>query len=131
MTSKVVTHTLSNTAGRVDITVGVSYKSDIQKAHKLILEAATEYPGTIKDPEPNCFLTAFGDSSVDFLLHFWVQDVKKGRFLPKSDVLFSIWQKFKDNDIEIPFPQRDLHLKSIKESLTFVEKPNSNPQPHA
>lgn len=120
MTNKVVNYTLSNTAGRVDIEVGVSYGSDINKAHGLILEAANEYPGTIKDPHPNCFLTSFGDSSVDFLLHFWVSDVKQGRFQPKSDVLFSIWQKFKDNGIEIPFPQRDLHLKTFQEPVTFI-----------
>ncbi len=127
MTNKVINHTLSNTAGRVDITVGVSYRSDIQKAYDLILEAVHEYQGTIKNPEPNCFLTGFGDSSVDFLLHFWVSDVKKGRFQPKSDVLFKIWQKFKDNDIEIPFPQRDLHLKSVKEPWVVAELPENQP----
>ena len=122
ITSKVTNHTLSNAAGRIDVSVGVSYSANIQKAHELILEAACQYPGTLSDPEPNCFLTNFGDSSVDFLLHFWVSDVKKGRFLPKSEVLFSIWKKFKDNNIEIPFPQRDLHLKTVKDHFEFVEK---------
>ncbi len=122
MTGKVVNHTLSNTAGRIDIEVGVSYSSDIQKAHQLIIEAAKEYSGTISTPEAHCFLSNFGNSSVDFILHFWVSDVKKGRFLPKSDVLFSIWSKFKENGIEIPFPQRDLHLKTVRDDITIVEK---------
>ena len=112
ITSRVINWTFSNTRGRVEIPIGVSYQSDIEKAHDLILEAARENPRCIKDPEPKCFLRGYGDSSVDFLLHFWVEDVTQGRWEPQSDVLFAIWNKFKANGIEIPFPQRDIHIKS-------------------
>jgi small-conductance mechanosensitive channel len=61
---------------------------------------------------PKCYLRGYGDSSVDFILHYWVDDVTLGRWEPESDILFSIWRKFKENDIEIPFPQRDIHLRS-------------------
>lgn len=111
VTSRVTNWTYSNTKGRVEINLGVSYASDIEKARELILEAATEHPRCIEDPHPVCFLKDFGESSVDFLLFFWVADVTEGRFEPRSDVLRSIWRKFKEHDIEIPFPQRDVHIK--------------------
>jgi small-conductance mechanosensitive channel len=57
-------------------------------------------------------LLNYGDSSVDFTLLFWVDDVTEGRWGPKSDVMFAIWDKFAANNIEIPFPQRDLHIRS-------------------
>jgi len=112
ITSRVTNLTFSNSRGRVEISLGVSYKSDIELARKLLLEAAAEHPRTIADPEPVCFLRNFGDSSVDFTLFFWVADVTEGRWEPQSNVMYAIWQKFKDNNIEIPFPQRDLHLRS-------------------
>ena len=70
-----------------------------------------ENPRCAIAPEPACFLRSFGDSSVNFTLHFWVEDVTLGRWPTQSEVMFSIWRKFKDNSIEIPFPQRDLHIK--------------------
>ena len=112
ITSRVVNWTYSNPHGRVEIPVGVSYGSDIEKAKQLILEAAKEHPRCVSEPEPQCFLRNFGDSSVDFILHFWVADVVQGRWGPQSEVMFSIWNKFAENGIEIPFPQRDLHLKT-------------------
>ncbi len=112
MTNKVTNLTMTNSSGRIDIEVGISYKSDVHLAKKIILEAATEHRFCLKKPEPNCYLVKFGDSSVEFLLHFWIGDVAPGRFLPKSEVMLSIWDKFKENNIEIPFPQRDLHIKS-------------------
>jgi small-conductance mechanosensitive channel len=112
ITNRVTNWTYSNPRGRVEIQIGVSYKSDIHKAHELILEAAREHPRCIKDPEPSCFLLNYGDSSVDFTLLFWVDDVTEGRWGPKSDVMFAIWDKFAANNIEIPFPQRDLHIRS-------------------
>jgi len=110
ITNKVVNWTYSNKKGRVDIPIGVSYKSDIKLAHSLILEAATEHPRCITDPAPECYLREYGDSSVNFLLIFWVDDVTEGRYKPQSDVMFSIWNKFKAHDIAIPFPQRDVHI---------------------
>ena len=112
ITSRVVNWTYTNSKGRVEIDIGVSYDADLEKASDLILQAATEHPRCISDPEPKCFLRKYGDSSVDFILHFWVDDVTKGRWEPHSEVMFSIWRKFKENGIQIPYPQRDLHLKS-------------------
>lgn len=118
ITTRVVNWTYSDTKGRIEIPIGVAYGSDIQKAHDLILEAATENPLCISDPAPFCYLRNFGDSSVDFILHLWIADVTGGRWKTQSQVMFEIWRKFKANEIEIPFPQRDLHLKSSDVSIT-------------
>lgn len=114
ITTRVTNWTFSNTKGRIEIIIGVSYNSDIEKARELILEAAQEHPRCIEAPEPKCYLRNFGDSSVDFILHFWIADVTAGRWEPQSDVMFAIWQKFRENDISIPFPQRDLHIKDVR-----------------
>ncbi|MGD8326914.1 MAG: mechanosensitive ion channel [Sphingomonadales bacterium] len=112
ITSRVTNWTFTNSKGRVEILIGVSYESDIEKARELILEAANEHPRCINEPAPVCYLRNFSDSSVDFLLFFWVGDVTAGRYEPQSDVMRSIWKKFKENNITIPYPQRDIHLKS-------------------
>ena len=114
ITKNVTNWTFSNTKGRIDINVGVSYGSDLDLVYKLILEAANEHPRASQSPAPECFLVDFGDSSVNFTLFFWVNDIIEGRKRPRSDVLFSIWRKFKEHGIEIPFPQRDLHIKNIE-----------------
>ncbi|MFT4862208.1 MAG: small-conductance mechanosensitive channel [Pseudohongiellaceae bacterium] len=112
ITSRVINWTYSSNKGRVEVNVGVSYGSDLHLAQSLIVEAALAHPRCIDDPAPKCFLREFGDSSINFILHFWVSDVTEGRWEPQSDVMFGIWEKFKANNIEIPFPQRDLHLRS-------------------
>jgi small-conductance mechanosensitive channel len=117
ITNRVTNWTFSNTNGRVEILLGVSYDSDIEKARELILEAAIEHPRCIQDPAPACFLTEFADSSVNFQLFFWVSDVTEGRLEPKSDVLRSIWKKFAEHNITIPFPQRDVHIKSPEQNI--------------
>lgn len=112
ITQKVTNWTYSTKKGRVEFKVGVAYGSDLRLVQKLVLEAAAEHPRCSKDPAPSCFLSEFADSSVNFLLYFWVDDVTDGRLEPQSDVMFSIWEKFKEHNIEIPFPQRDIHIKT-------------------
>ena len=119
ITSRVSNLTYSNARGRVDISVGVAYGSDLSKVYDLILEAADTYEYALKDEgfKPNCYLREYGDSSVNFLLTFWLRDVTTGRWRAKSDVMFKIWNAFKAEGIEIPFPQRDLHIRSGLEPM--------------
>ena len=112
ITNRVTNWTFSNSRGRVDINVGVAYGTDLDFAARLITEAAQEHPRCMDTPVAECFLVDFADSSVNFTLYFWVEDVAEGRIRPRSEVMFAIWRKFKENDIEIPFPQRDLHIKN-------------------
>ncbi len=117
ITSRVTNWTYSSNKGRVEIAIKVAYDSDLQLAHDLIVETAGEHERCLEDPAPACFLREFGDSSVNFILHFWVSDVTEGRWGPTSDVLFKIWEKFKANNIRVPYPQRDLHIRSNELAL--------------
>jgi small-conductance mechanosensitive channel len=110
--NRVTNWTFNNRKGRLEINIGVAYESDIEKAMELILEAANEHSRCIHDPKPSCYLKEFADSSVNFMLFFWVADVSKGRYRTKSEVMLSIWRKFKEHDIAIPYPQRDIHIKN-------------------
>ena len=112
ITNRVTNYTFSNTSGRIEILIGVSYESDIELARDLILQAANEHPRCSKNPAAQCYLNDYAASSVDFLLYFWIDDVTLGRAEPRSDVLRSIWEKFKAHNIEIPYPQSDIHIKS-------------------
>jgi len=112
ITNRVINWTFSNTMGRVEIPIGVSYDSDLEQVHDILIEAAKNNPRCSTEKEPVCFLRSFSDSSVDFMLFFWVDDVENGRWAPQSEVMLDIWKRFSENNITIPFPQRDLHLRS-------------------
>lgn len=109
---QVVNWTLSNPKARITINFGVSYGSDIEKARDVALEAVKANPKSIDDPAPVCWLDEFGDSSVNFIVYFWVQNVNDGFRSVKSEVMFDIWRALKENNIEIPFPQRDLNIRT-------------------
>ena len=113
ITHRMTNWTYTNNFGRIDITVGVPYDSDIKKAYDLMIEAAKEHPKCSKRQGPDCFLEEYGDSAVIFTLYFWVDNIIEGRKRPKSDVMFSIWDKFEANNIQIPFSQHDIHIKNL------------------
>jgi small-conductance mechanosensitive channel len=73
-----------------------------------------QFERVLKKPKPEAFLVGFGDSSVDFELQFWIHDPQKGIINVRSKILLAIWDAFKENNIEIPFPQRDLHIKTTE-----------------
>ena len=108
---------------RVRLPVGVHYKSDVPRAMELCLEAAQETPRVLEDPKSVCLLKGFGDSSVDLELRFWINDPMNGRANVMSQILLGIWKKFHANGIEIPYPQRDLHVRTPNvESLEDVAR---------
>jgi small-conductance mechanosensitive channel len=103
----------SDSLVRLRVPVGISYDSDVRLAMKLCLESAKQIARVQKDPEPRINVTGFGDSSVNLELRIWINDPQQGRGSVISDVLLVIWDLFHEHGIEIPFPQRDLHLKSV------------------
>jgi small-conductance mechanosensitive channel len=121
MTNQVVNWSYSSKDVRVKAPVGVSYDSDLELVTKLLYQAADEIERVQKHPKPRVNLMEFGDNSVNFELRFWIQDPEGGLANIRSDVYMRIWQLFKENDIEIPFPQRDLHLRSSKQLDQLVE----------
>jgi small-conductance mechanosensitive channel len=97
---------------RFRLPVGVAYGSDVNKVQEALVAAAREHPATLNDPEPNAFLEKFGDSTIDFELVAWTQEMsyKPRRF--RSDLNYLIYKHLTAAGIEIPNPQRDLHIKS-------------------
>ena len=118
ITKEVINWSYSDELVRVSAEVGVSYSSDLRLVEKLILKAAEEKRRILSSPEPNCLLMGFGDSSVNFELRFWISDPRNGIQNIRSEILFSIWDNFEEHGIEIPFPQRDYHLKSVSDSVS-------------
>ena len=76
------------------------------------MQAAAEIPRILKDPEPVCYVQDFADSSVNIEIRFWINDPVNGRANVIGPLLLIIWDKFHEHGIEIPYPQRDLHLRS-------------------
>ena len=113
ITQRVENWSFSDDLVRLRIPIGISYNSDVRLAMKLCLESAAKVARVQKKPEPRINATGFGDSSVNFELRVWINDAPQGRGSVISDVLLEVWDAFHANDIEIPFPQRDLHLKSV------------------
>jgi len=123
ITQQVVNWSYSNDAVRLKIPVGISYKSDLRKAIALCLEAAAEAPRVNRTPQSVCLVKGFGDSSVDLELRIWINDPRNGVSNVKSDVLLLIWDKFHANGIEIPFPQRDVHIRSTEHIPVLAQSP--------
>jgi len=117
ITKEVINWSYSDELVRVDAKVGVAYNSDLRLVQKLLMKAIEEKDRILTDPEPNVLLTDFGDSSVNFEIRFWISDPRNGIQNIRSKVLLSVWDHFKENEIEIPFPQRDYHLKSLPDDL--------------
>jgi small-conductance mechanosensitive channel len=99
-----------NKLGRIEILVGVGYGSDAKRVHEILLEIASNHPLVLKNPEPFVLFSAFGESSLDFEVRVFLADVSNG-IIVQNDVRFAILEAFARENIEIPFPQRDVHLK--------------------
>ncbi len=101
--------TQNGTTTRESVTVGVAYGSDVQLVKQLLLKAAKSQKDVLKYPEPAVLFTNFGDSSLDFKLAFTLGDSFNAR-IPQSDIRFEIDKLFREHNISIPFPQRDVHI---------------------
>ena len=102
---------------RFNFPVGVSYKEDPQKVKRILLEVSKANEGVLKFPEPDVLFDNYGDNSINFNLRVWSSEfVNKPKVL-KSQLYYEIFRRFGEENVEIPFPQRDLHLKSGFEKL--------------
>ena len=97
---------------RLNFPVGVSYNEDPEKIKKLLLEVANANQGVLQKPPPDILFENFGDSSLEFNLRVWTDEYSDKPKVLKSQLYYSIFKKFKEHGVEIPYPQRDLHLKS-------------------
>ena len=97
---------------RLRVPFGVAYGSDIPLLKQVILQVAEKHEAVLKDPGPSLFFTGFGESSLDFELGVWTIDMAHNPLRFRSDLYYAIEDALRKNKIEIPFPQRDLHLRS-------------------
>ncbi len=110
ITSQVVNWSHSSDLIRLDIYFGVSYHSDPHEVRKLAREAASSVPRVVSTPAAVCHIVGFGDSSIDFILRFWIRDPSGGLTNVRGAVYLALWDTLKENDIEIPFPRRDITI---------------------
>jgi len=96
---------------RLHIKIGVGYGSDPHAVEKILLEAAAANEHVLKDPAPKAVFREFGESSLNFELLIWTSDMSHHVGALESALNFAIWDKCKEHQIEIPFPQRDLRIK--------------------
>jgi len=109
--TEVVNWNLGDPRSRIHVTVGVAYGSDPARVRRALLEAARSHPEVEPDPRPQVQMLGFGDSSLDFELLAWTRNPRDKNRLA-SDLNFQIVERLRSHGIEIPFPQRDLHLRS-------------------
>lgn len=111
VSSTVINWTYADQRIRLEIDVGVSYTSDLETVLSSLREVAEEHPEVLTNPVPEVLHTGFGDSSWNMRLRAWIADPKRHPQV-RSALNCAIVRKFRDNGVEIPFPQRDLHVRS-------------------
>ena len=126
MTREVENWSYSNRNVRISIPVGVSYNTDMDHAIELMKQACVDVPRVLKHPKPVVWMLEFGDNSVNFEIRCWINDPQSGVGNFKAAVLKRVWDLFKEHEIEIPFPQRDIYIKTMPAAQEMVE---AQPQP--
>lgn len=109
LNQNLINWTLDNPKKRNEMKLGVSYDSDVQKVKEILTNILSNHPQILKVPSPIVLFMNFGDSSIEFVIKYWVT-----HFLLEndvhSDIMFEIEKQFRENGITIPFPQRDVHI---------------------
>ncbi len=108
---EVINWSHKNPVSRIRLPVGVSYDSDPKQVKEVLIETGHQHPQVLSQPPPTVFFKGFGDSALNFELLVWIADPAK-QLIIKSDLYFAIAAALRQHDIEIPFPQQDLHIRS-------------------
>ncbi|MGR3708843.1 MAG: mechanosensitive ion channel family protein, partial [Alterinioella nitratireducens] len=124
ITSQVVNWSHSNQFVRLDINFGTAYSDDPHKVRKLAIEAARSVDRVLSSRAPVCHIVGFGDSSVDYVLRFWILDPTGGLTNIRGNVFLALWDSFQENGISIPFPQREVRMLG---EATDAETPDEAP----
>ncbi|HVO85172.1 MAG TPA: mechanosensitive ion channel domain-containing protein, partial [Syntrophobacteria bacterium] len=128
VSNQVTNWTLSDRKSRITLPVGVAYGSDVTLVMRTLLESVTSNPLVLKIPDPQVVFSGFGESSLDFRLFVWITDVDS-RLRAQTEILQEIDRRFRELGIEIPFPQRDLHLRTVADSAAQILKGSSPSHP--
>ncbi|HEY5721839.1 MAG TPA: mechanosensitive ion channel domain-containing protein [Allosphingosinicella sp.] len=111
MTQEVENWSYSSRDVRLHIPVGVAYSCDLPFVQQLMIQAAKESSRVLAQPEPRIWLIKFGESSIEHEILVWISDPELGVGSVQSEILNRLWLLFKENDIVVPYPQRDLHIR--------------------
>ncbi|MDQ3444560.1 MAG: mechanosensitive ion channel [Pseudomonadota bacterium] len=121
VSSPVINHSYSNTTVLVKVTLSVAYDSDVDRVLQILVETASEQPRVLEDPAPTSFITGFGADGIDLQVGFWIRDPEAGSLGIRSDISRAVLKKFQEHGIEIPYPQRDLRIRSISGAATRLK----------
>ncbi|HOD76556.1 MAG TPA: mechanosensitive ion channel, partial [Syntrophorhabdaceae bacterium] len=126
MYKNIVNWTYRDPRGRAEISVGVAYGSDTEVVRDLLVRCALSHPNVLREPEPYVLFWDFGDSALVFRLRFWIRRPVQMRDKISSAIRFEIDRVFKENTIEIAFPQQDVHIRSA-DGLNSLPAPEGKP----
>lgn len=121
LSQHLVNWTMGSNRRRYEIQVGVAYDTDLLKARSLINKVLSDNVMVLKNPEPVIWVTTFNNSSIDFVIKFWVAHFNYG-FDVKSELMIDIDKIFRENGIVIPFPQQDIYIKTASDTKADDEK---------
>jgi len=116
ITTEVINWSYSDRRVRLKLPVQISYADDPGQAMQILTEAATMSPRVLPDPAPAARLMGFGDHGIELELRVWIRDPQEGVANVRSDINMAIWERFREADITIPFPQQDLYVKELPAS---------------
>ena len=131
LSQHLINWTLTDKNRRIELLIGVAYGSDADKVKEILLKVM-DVDSILKTPPPSVFLQNFADSAVEFRLLFWVENIDTW-VIVRSEIMTSIYKQFAENGIEIPFPQRDLHVKNLPQNggITLTEAKYEKSQPQS
>ena len=133
VTGQVVNWSHSDEFVRIDLTFNTSYKDDPHKVRAVAIAAAQKVPRVLDTREVKCHITGFGDSSIGYVLRFWIHDPREGLQGVRGPVFLALWDAFKANGITIPFPQREVRVMNEAVQVATVpaaaqrDSPNRQP----
>ncbi len=121
ITDVVINHTSAAHKAKIPIPIQISYESDLDAAMQILKQVGQAHQRTIKDESAvDVIIKAFAESGIDLQLSVWVADPEEGSAKLQSEIYYEIWQRFKANNIQIPYPQRDVRLISVPAASTAI-----------
>jgi potassium efflux system protein len=126
ITDRLVNWTLSDSTTRLVIKVGIAYRNDPREAQKILLDIASSHPQVLHDPAPACPMTGFGDSTQNFELRVYVDEIGL-RSTVQNELQFRIVEVCREHDIELAFPQRDIWIRNAEDLRPTPDADNEAP----
>ena len=118
ITNQVTNWSYSSSLLRLDATFGVGYASDLRQVRTLAIEAARSVRRVVTAPAPVCHVTEFGENAIQLMLRFWIEDPANGVVNVKGEVYLALWDAFREHDIELPYPQREIRIRELPPALS-------------